>query len=79
MTPLPLPLSNRNDGCRVEAVLAYSSKGLAEGLGRVTMRGDGGPCKNEIDDGAVRRMFNDFLLSGMRAHYTAEISGGIGL
>lgn len=46
----PLPPSKRKDGCRAEAILEYSSKGLTEGQGRVTMRGEGGPSKNDNDD-----------------------------
>jgi len=56
MAPPPLPLSKRKEGCRAEAILEYSSKGLAEGQGRVTMRGEGSPCKNDNDDEAASRM-----------------------
>jgi hypothetical protein len=56
MAPPPLPLSKRKDGCRAEAILEYSSKGLAEGQGRVTMRGEGSPCMNDNDEEVVSRM-----------------------
>lgn len=56
MAPPPLPLSKRKEGCRAEAILEYSSKGLAEGQGRVIMRGEGGPSKNDNDDKVVSRM-----------------------
>lgn len=61
MAQPPLPLSKRKDGCRAEAILEYSSKGLAEGPGCVTMRGEGGPCKNDNDDEAVSRMDGQVL------------------
>jgi hypothetical protein len=56
MAPPPLPLSKRKDGCRAEAILEYSSKGLAEGQGRVTMRGEGSPGMNDNDEEVVSRM-----------------------
>lgn len=51
-----MPLSKRNEGNRAEAILEYNSKGVAAGQGLVKMRGEGGPCKNENDEEAVRRM-----------------------
>jgi len=53
MAPSPLPLSKRNEGCRAEAIFAYSSNGLAEGEGPVRMRGEGEPCKNGIGESKV--------------------------
>ncbi|WHZ28041.1 MAG: hypothetical protein OJF51_002839 [Nitrospira sp.] len=53
MAPSPLPLSKRNEGCRAEAIFAYSSNGLATGEGRDRMRGEGEPSKNGIDEGEV--------------------------
>jgi hypothetical protein len=61
MAPAPLPLSKRKEGDRAEAILEYNSKGFAEGQGRVTMRGEGGPCKNENDEETVSRMDGHFL------------------
>jgi hypothetical protein len=60
MEPSPLPLSKRNEGCRAEAIFAYSSNGLAEGKGRVRMRGEGEPCKNGIDEGKVLGIVDTF-------------------
>ena len=76
MAPTPLPLSKRNDGCRAVAIFAYSSNGLAEGYGRVRMRGEGAPCKNGIDDGKDLVMVGAFTKED---HYTAAISVRIGL
>lgn len=56
MARSPLPLSKRKEGDRVEAILEYSSKGFTLGRGRLTMRGEGGPCKNEDDAEMVSSM-----------------------
>jgi hypothetical protein len=45
----PPPLSKRKDGCLVEAMFAYSSKGVVDGQGRVMISGEGGPCKKRDD------------------------------
>lgn len=37
----------------------YSAKGLRDGQGRLTTRGDGGPCKNDDADG-ICCMVGDF-------------------
>jgi hypothetical protein len=60
MVPLPLPLSKRNEGYRVEAIFAYSSNGLAVGEGRVRRRGEGEPCKNGIEEGKFLGMVGPF-------------------
>jgi len=60
MEPLPLPLSKRNEGFRAEAIFAYSSNGLVEGERRVTMRGEGEPCKNGIEEGKVLGIVGTF-------------------
>jgi hypothetical protein len=78
MAPSPLPLSKRNEGCRAEAIFAYSSNGLAEGEGRVRMRGEGELCKNGIDDGKVLGMVGTFPTQ-KQGHYTAAVSARIGL
>jgi hypothetical protein len=78
MAPSPLPLSKRNEGCRAEAIFAYSSNELAEGEGPVRMRGEGGPCKNGIDESKVLGIVGAFPMQ-MRGHYTAAISARIGL
>jgi hypothetical protein len=56
MAPSPLPLSKKKEGDRADAILEYSSKGFALGRGRLTMRGDGDPCKNEGDEEMVGSM-----------------------
>ncbi len=78
MAPSPLPLSKRNEGRRAEAIFAYSSNGLAEGEGRVRMRGEGEPCKNGMDEGEVLGIAGAFSTQ-KRDHYTAPISARIGL
>ena len=78
IAPSPLPLSKRNEGCRVEAIFAYSSNGLAEEEGRVRTRGEGEPCKNGIDEGKGLGIVGTFP-TRKPDHYTAAVSARIGL
>ncbi len=53
MVPSPVPLSKRNEGHRADAIFEYSSNGLAEGAGRIRIRGEGELCRNGIDEGKI--------------------------
>mgnify|MGYP001581847050 CR=1 FL=1 len=70
MVPSPFPLSKRNEGHRAEAIFVYSSNGLAEGAGRVRMRGEGALCKNGIDESKGLGI-GARLSTRTRDHYTA--------
>ena len=59
----------------VEAIFAYNSKGFDDGQGRVTISGEGGPCK-KLDD-VSGGMGGDVVINDRNTtsvHYTAEIS-----
>lgn len=59
-------------------MFAYNSKGVVDGQGRVTISGEGEPCKN-LNDVACRMDWGCLDQYGKitSAHYTAEISGEI--
>jgi hypothetical protein len=81
MVPSPVPLSKRNEGHRADAIFEYSANGLAEGAGRVRIRGEGEPCRNGIDEGKVVGI-GDAFSTRTGDHYTvytAAISARIAL
>ena len=65
----PVPLSKRNEGHRADAIFEYSSNGLAEGAGRVTIRGEGELCRNGIDEGKIVGI-GDVFSARTGDHYT---------
>ena len=69
MVPSPFPLSKRNEGHRAEAIFVYSSNGLAEGAGRVRIRGEGELCRNGIDEGKIVGI-GDVFSTRTGDHYT---------
>lgn len=71
MVPSPVPLSNRNEGHRADAIFEYSSNGLAEGAGRIRIRGEGELCRNGIDEGKIVGIgIGDAFLTRTGDHYT---------
>ena len=78
MLPSPVPLSKRNEGHRADAIFEYSSNGLAEGAGRIRIRGEGELCRNEIDEGKIVGI-GDVFSTRTGDHYTEAISARIAL
>ena len=69
MVPSPVPLSKRNEGHRADAIFEYSSNGLAEGAGRVRIRGEGELCRNGIDEEKIVGI-GDVFSARTGYHYT---------
>jgi hypothetical protein len=69
MVPSPVPLSKRKEGHRADAIFEYSSNGLAEGAGRIRIRGEGELCRNGIDEGKIVGI-SDAFSTRMGDHYT---------
>jgi hypothetical protein len=72
MVPSPVPLSKRKEGHRADAIFEYSSNGLAEGAGRIRIRGEGELCRNGIDEGKIVGI-GDAFSTRTGDHYTAYI------
>jgi|CXWL01.1.fsa_nt_gi hypothetical protein len=70
MVPSPVPLSKRNEGHRADAIFEYSSNGLAEGAGRVRIRGEGELCRNGIDEGKIVGIGGGVFSTRTGDHYT---------
>jgi hypothetical protein len=69
MVPSPVPLSKRNEGHRADAIFEYSSNGLADGAGRIRIRGEGELCRNGIDEGKIVGI-DDVFSTRTGDHYT---------
>ena len=69
MVPSPVPLSKRNEGHRADAIFEYSSNGLAEGAGRIRIRGEGDLCRKGIEEGKIVGI-GDVFSTRTGDHYT---------